>query len=140
MFFFQERLVYRAHIYVRTDILGYSPAMGDLAYPEKLEMMEAIAESVQLQQQQSQESFRQRKNSNSSLVSATSMEVAQINGRAGSHASSSPADLHGMWYPPVRRTLVCLSKLYRCLDRETFQGLSQVSEKYFFLSLNRLCY
>ncbi len=30
-----------------------------------------------------------------------------------------------MWYPPLRRTLVCLSKLYRCLDRETFQGLSQ---------------
>ena len=40
-------------------------------------------------------------------------------------SSDSPADLHGMWYPPVRRTLVCLSKLYRCLEREIFQGLSQ---------------
>ncbi|CAF3593552.1 unnamed protein product [Rotaria sp. Silwood1] len=38
---------------------------------------------------------------------------------------SSPADLHGMWYPTVRRTLVCLSKLFRCLDRNIFQGLSQ---------------
>ncbi|XP_009438901.2 conserved oligomeric Golgi complex subunit 3 isoform X6 [Pan troglodytes] len=37
----------------------------------------------------------------------------------------SPADLHGMWYPTVRRTLVCLSKLYRCIDRAVFQGLSQ---------------
>ncbi|GAA6081558.1 conserved oligomeric Golgi complex subunit 3, partial [Tachysurus ichikawai] len=37
----------------------------------------------------------------------------------------SPADLHGMWYPTVRRTLLCLSKLYRCFDRAVFQGLSQ---------------
>lgn len=37
----------------------------------------------------------------------------------------SPADLHGMWYPPVRRTLVTLSRLYRCVERPIFQGLSQ---------------
>jgi hypothetical protein len=37
----------------------------------------------------------------------------------------SPADLHGMWYPTVKRTLVILSRLYFCLDRETFQGLAQ---------------
>ena len=30
-----------------------------------------------------------------------------------------------MWYPTVRRTLVCLSRLYRCLELEIFQGLSQ---------------
>lgn len=36
----QERLVYRTHIYIQTDIIGYNPAPGDLAYPEKLEMME----------------------------------------------------------------------------------------------------
>lgn len=38
---------------------------------------------------------------------------------------SSPADLHGMWYPTVRRTLVCLSRLYRCIDSPVFQSLSQ---------------
>ena len=36
----QERLVYRTHIYIRTEILNYNPAQGDLAYPEKLQMME----------------------------------------------------------------------------------------------------
>ncbi|KAL0185049.1 hypothetical protein M9458_020745, partial [Cirrhinus mrigala] len=36
----QERLVYRTHIYIQTDIMGYKPAPGDLAYPDKLEMME----------------------------------------------------------------------------------------------------
>ncbi len=73
---------------MRTDILGYSPAPGDLAYPQKLEMMEAIAESLKEQQPQ-QKPMHQRQGSSSSLVSATSMEVAQINGaRANSQASS----------------------------------------------------
>lgn len=40
----QERLVYRTHIYIQTDITGYKPAPGDLAYPEKLEMMEVSAD------------------------------------------------------------------------------------------------
>ena len=48
---------------------------------------------------------------------------------SGEHSSSdlSPADMHGMWYPTLRRTLVCLSKLYRCLDIEIFRGLAQVN-------------
>ena len=36
----QERLVYRTYIYIKSDILQYAAAQGDLAYPEKLEMME----------------------------------------------------------------------------------------------------
>lgn len=36
----QERLVFRAHLYLQSDILNYKPSAGDLAYPDKLEMME----------------------------------------------------------------------------------------------------
>ena len=39
----QERLVYRTHIYIKSDILNYKPASGDLAYPEKLQMMKVRA-------------------------------------------------------------------------------------------------
>jgi len=39
----QERLVFRAHLYLQSDIQNYNPSKGDLAYPEKLEMMEVRA-------------------------------------------------------------------------------------------------
>lgn len=32
----QERLVFRAHLYLQSDILNYNPSGGDLAYPEKV--------------------------------------------------------------------------------------------------------
>uniref|UniRef100_A0A4W6CNE5 Conserved oligomeric Golgi complex subunit 3 n=1 Tax=Lates calcarifer TaxID=8187 RepID=A0A4W6CNE5_LATCA len=113
----QERLVYRTHIYIQTDITGYNPAPGDLAYPEKLEMMERIAQSLKEEQmkQMSQESMF------SDIVTFAFLQLLV----SLSFTSISPADLHGMWYPTVRRTLVCLSKLYRCIDRAVFQGLSQ---------------
>ncbi|XP_029837259.3 conserved oligomeric Golgi complex subunit 3 isoform X2 [Ixodes scapularis] len=155
----QERLVYRTLVYIRTDILGYNPAPGDLAYPEKLEMMESIAESL------AQNSLS-RSSSHGSLVSIgssasgtfvggaaptslgkqegaavlqvsssehvteaagnmTQTTMAGVQNSEAKHKGYSPADLHGMWYPTVRRTLVCLSKLYRCLDKTIFQGLSQ---------------
>jgi hypothetical protein len=31
----------------------------------------------------------------------------------------------GQWYPPVRSTLLLLSKLYRCIDTNIFAGLAQ---------------
>uniref|UniRef100_A0A8C5I7C0 Conserved oligomeric Golgi complex subunit 3 n=1 Tax=Gouania willdenowi TaxID=441366 RepID=A0A8C5I7C0_GOUWI len=109
----QERLVYRTHIYIQNDIIGYNPAPGDLAYPEKLEMMERIAQSLKEEQM--------KQMSHEPVFSDVQLE--DPHGRRNSSAeasrlqtSVSPADLHGMWYPTVRRTLVCLSKLYRCID------------------------
>ncbi|XP_045695068.1 conserved oligomeric Golgi complex subunit 3 [Phyllostomus hastatus] len=122
----QERLVYRTHIYIQTDITGYKPAPGDLAYPDKLVMMEQIAQSLKDEQKKvpSEASFsdvRLEETKSNNLTKSGSME--SLNPRP--QTTISPADLHGMWYPTVRRTLVCLSKLYRCIDRAVFQGLSQ---------------
>ncbi|XP_037866759.1 conserved oligomeric Golgi complex subunit 3 [Bombyx mori] len=116
-----ERLVFRAHVHLRADVLLYRPAPGDLAYPNKLLMMEQIALSIQEQSLKRSDS----RNSMVSDVSATSQEVANINVEAQRRPHASPADLHGMWYPTVRRTLAALSRLYRCLEKRVFQGLAQ---------------
>ncbi|ESO96123.1 hypothetical protein LOTGIDRAFT_160110 [Lottia gigantea] len=50
----------------------------------------------------------------------------------------SPADLHGMWYPTVRRTLVTLSKLYRCIDYELIPGTEQENDRFRFRSVHVL--
>ncbi|XP_038658615.1 conserved oligomeric Golgi complex subunit 3 [Scyliorhinus canicula] len=121
----QERLVYRTHIYIQTDIVGYKPAPGDLAYPDKLEMMEQIAQSLKDEQKKlstPDPSFAEVQLEGSKNVIKSGVSDV-LNPRPQS--TISPADLHGMWYPTVRRTLVCLSKLYRCIDRAVFQGLSQ---------------
>ncbi|KAL0268200.1 UNVERIFIED_CONTAM: hypothetical protein PYX00_010230 [Menopon gallinae] len=126
----QERLVFRAHLYLQSDILNYKPSPGDLAYPEKLEMMESIA--ISLQEGSAGMRRSESKSSIVSIASGTSQEVERINSSEPVHeharasrTGNSPADLHGMWYPPVRRTLVTLSRLYRCVERPIFQGLSQ---------------
>ncbi|KAL5105406.1 Conserved oligomeric Golgi complex subunit 3 [Taenia crassiceps] len=103
----QQRLIYRAHVYIKSQIHDYEPSAGDIAYPEKLEMIEQIASSLQLRQQQ---------------VKGCD---DQPNGKLEGKISSSSTDFHGMWYPTVRRTLVCISGLSRCLDVESFQGLAQ---------------
>ncbi|KAJ8785462.1 hypothetical protein J1605_007059 [Eschrichtius robustus] len=154
----QERLVYRTHIYIQTDIAGYKPAPGDLAYPDKLVMMEegilveeeaapflfvgAFSSSSFLggwYKQQIAQSLKDEQKKvppSEALFSDVQLEEAEPPNnltKSGSveslspraQTTISPADLHGMWYPTVRRTLVCLSKLYRCIDRAVFQGLSQ---------------
>lgn len=92
-------------------------------------MMESIAQSIQ----ENQTKFM-RSDSRHSMVSFISTN-ADVEQQFKSRTGNSPADLHGMWYPTVRRTLVCLSRLYRCVDRPIFQGLSQEGLTYCVQSL-----
>uniref|UniRef100_A0A1A9WXK5 Conserved oligomeric Golgi complex subunit 3 n=1 Tax=Glossina brevipalpis TaxID=37001 RepID=A0A1A9WXK5_9MUSC len=124
----QERLVFRAHLYLQSDILNYNPSPGDLAYPDKLEMMESIALSLQDSYSQQMRRFDSRSSLASISSNVTEAESLDTN-VSRVRNMNSPADLHGMWYPTVRRTLVCLSRLYRCVDRPIFQGLSQEALK-----------
>lgn len=122
----QERLVFRAHLYLQSDVLNYNPSSGDLAYPEKLKMMEDIAESIREENRQTRMKRISMSSTDSSTLEPVSRNHIVIDSiYQKTHMGNSPADLHGMWYPTVRRTLVCLSRLYRCVDRSVFQSLSQ---------------
>nr|CAH8821054.1 unnamed protein product [Trichobilharzia regenti] len=132
----QERLIFRAHIYVKSQILGFIPSPGDLSYPEKLEMMDDIAKSIAKPVDPSDSSDKVKETteiSDSTQTSPTSSETvpeaqptsSDLVVQPGPNMSLAPADLHGMWYPTVRRTLVCLSKLSRCLETDSFRGLAQ---------------
>ncbi|CAH8334719.1 unnamed protein product [Eruca vesicaria subsp. sativa] len=42
------------------------------------------------------------------------------------------ADVFKTWYPPLEKTLSCLSKLYRCLEPAVFTGLAQARLLYHY--------
>jgi hypothetical protein len=45
------------------------------------------------------------------------------------------ADVFKTWYPPLEKTLSCLSKLYRCLEQAVFTGLAQEAVEVCSLSI-----
>ncbi|GMT28434.1 hypothetical protein PFISCL1PPCAC_19731 [Pristionchus fissidentatus] len=111
-----ERIVYRAEMYAQSDIASYRPSHGDLAYPDKLEMMKAIEEGQKVRIKKSMEvemedggSENGRKSSLSSL----------------SNSTPSAVDLHCLWYPTVRRSVMCLAKLFKYLDMGVFQSIAR---------------
>ncbi|VEL30401.1 unnamed protein product [Protopolystoma xenopodis] len=103
---------------MRSQILGYVPSLGDLSYPEKLELMNSIASELPSKVAQPCHSLPD------SILTSSDHTSSDINVPLNSKMLLSPADMHGMWYPTVRRTLVCLSKLSRCLDVDSFRGLA----------------
>lgn len=75
------RFVYRTHIYIKDEILNYNPSGGDLSYPEKLLIMQQIADSLK--------------------KSTDETEKPKLDAKQ----DISPADAHGMWYTALNRTL-----------------------------------
>lgn len=93
-------------MYVQTDIAGYNPAPGDLAYPQKLEMMKRIEE----------EAVKRKE----SEAGAEPKEDEAKDQKDQQPTVASAVDLHCLWYPTVRRTVMCLVKLFKCLDVSFF--------------------
>ena len=84
-------------------MVGFQPSEADLDYPGKLER---------------------------AAKEAADAADAAGGGVGGEEAATTVAtaaadDALTTWYPPLARTLTCLSKLYRCVDAGIFAGLAQ---------------
>ncbi|WOH11318.1 hypothetical protein DCAR_0830799 [Daucus carota subsp. sativus] len=47
------------------------------------------------------------------------------------------ADVSKFWYPPLEKTVSCLSKLYQCLEQEVFTGLAQEAVEVCSISIQK---
>lgn len=125
-------------MFAQSDILGYNPAPGDLAYPERFvyEMTNSLSNP-----------FSSRLVMMNSINSANQSPPHQDNnGTIAEDGSSKPLpnkssaaiDLHCLWYPTVRRTVMCLSKLYKCLDVGSYiRYLSKINVDEMFIFSRR---
>lgn len=119
----QERIIYRAEVFMRDEIKGFVPSPEHLDYPERI-----------LQ--------HRRQASSSSLITSTFRKeeegdvitpVGKKSQEDSANRTSKPkpttdirsVGIYATWYPPVERTLRLLSMLYRCVDGEVFAGVAQ---------------
>ncbi|EFJ48495.1 component of oligomeric golgi complex 3 [Volvox carteri f. nagariensis] len=111
----QGRLIFRVQAYIRDEISGYVLTQEDTDYPAKLERQAAAAANGALPLPAS------------TSASADGGNVAEDNGSGSGGSAAAPAvvDPYATLFPPLRATLLVLSKLYRAVDSKIFGGLAQ---------------
>ncbi|XP_043696778.1 conserved oligomeric Golgi complex subunit 3 isoform X6 [Telopea speciosissima] len=57
--------------------------------------------------------------------------------KSGATSADENPDVFKTWYPPLERTVSCLSKLYRCLEQAVFTGLAQEAIEVCSLSIQK---
>lgn len=105
----QERLIYRAQLYIRDAIQNYKSAPEDLNYPAKLTPTSKNAAATQ-------------QTSDASMMSDPAS--AKPADAALTPASPRRDIAASQWHPVLERTLMFLSKLYRCVEPSVFKYLA----------------
>lgn len=107
----QERIIYRAEVYMRDEIRGFVPEAEHLDYPERiLQHQQRVAEGKRITPRKSTD---------------RGGTWASKPGGQPSSADVRSVGIYATWYPPVERTLRLLSMLYRCVEGEVFAGVAQ---------------
>ncbi len=95
----QEKATYRAQAFIRENVAGFTPTAADLDYPAL-------------------------------LVAIATEKEENLEGNSGEEGEEQQPlnngndDQYKGWYPPVQRSLLLLSKLYRTIPQKAFNGLA----------------
>lgn len=57
--------------------------------------------------------------------------------KSDSSSLDQSSDVFKTWYPPLEKTVSCLSKLYNCLEQAVFTGLAQEAVEFCSLSIQK---
>lgn len=134
----QERIIYRAEVFVRDEIRGFVPSADEVDYPEKIlsqnRLRAEVLAAARSHSSSSASKAREAATSTSSIGTDPDPATPEppspspsttSNPQAISRSDSRSVGIYSTWYPPVERTLRLLSMLYRCVDGEVFAGLAQ---------------
>lgn len=127
----QERIIYRAEVYLRDEIRGFKPTAAHLDYPERLlrqKRMMVAASGLPSVFGESNTAVNvegeEREDTVEPLLPADTRTEEE---KATEEAEFRNGGIYSAWYPPVERTLRLLSMLYRCVDARVFAGVAQES-------------
>lgn len=114
----QERIIYRAEVFMRDEIRGFVPLPEHLNYPER----------ILQHHNRTAEGRRNTPRKNSIPGTAENEKEADHTENLTPKPQASNGrsmGIYATWYPPVERTLRLLSMLYRCVEGEVFAGVAQ---------------
>ncbi|GLC45161.1 hypothetical protein PLESTB_000428800 [Pleodorina starrii] len=113
----QGRLIFRVQAYIRDEISSYLLQPEDTDYPARLERQTSQAAALPASTSASEDG----------AAGAEGAAGGGLAAAAAAAAAAAPggADPYATLFPPLRATLLVLSKLYRAVDAKIFGGLAQ---------------
>jgi hypothetical protein len=127
----QERLIYCALLVLRDEIEHFIPTEKDLDYPEKLRRALSMINSNTGTPATASElggaassALTVVTSSGTAAAAAAAAANSGDGGDSGDSGGGGHESLYASWYPPLRSTLVVLSKIYRAVDMAVFEDLA----------------
>lgn len=117
----QERIIYRAEVFMRDEIRGFIPSPDHLNYPERI---------LQHTRQTSSSSISSPRAPTDTIDDEVTPrpkpeDKEKVQAKPAPTTDIRSVGIYATWYPPVERTLRLLSMLYRCVDGQVFAGVAQ---------------